>query len=133
MSLQTPARPLLVGVVEDDAAVLSSLEFALQAEGYRVCAFASASEAGASTDVLGCDCVVLDYAMPDLTGTQLLSRLRERGLTCPAIIIASNPHARCRRESQEAGAPVIEKPFTRGDLLGHIRRSLAANEERRLG
>lgn len=120
------SRPL-IAVVEDDAAVLNSLEFALQAEGYAVCAFGRATEALLSAEVMRADCLVLDYGMPDLTGVALLGQLRRRGLERPAIIIASNPHARCLQEAAEAGALVIEKPLTGEHLLDQIRRALTGS------
>jgi two-component system, LuxR family, response regulator FixJ len=131
-SLETGPRPL-VAVVEDDRAVLNSLEFALQAQGYHVCAFESAARAGDSDEIMESDCIVVDYAMPGLSGVELLAKLRTRGLTCPAIVIASNPHAKCRREVLAAGASLIEKPLIGDGLLGHIRRGLTASDERRLG
>jgi FixJ family two-component response regulator len=121
----TAVRPL-IAVVEDDVAVLNSLEFALQAEGYAVCGFERASDALASPAVMDADCLVLDYAMPDLNGIALLERLRARGLKQrPAIIIASNPPARCLQEAAAAGAPVVEKPLTGDRLLDEIRQALA--------
>lgn len=121
-----PKPSVLIGVVEDDPAVLHSLEFALQAEGYVVCAFLTAEAAKRSSDLLCADCVVLDYALPDATGVALLRALRQRGLGCPAIVIASNPTARCRRESRAAGAPLIEKPLMGEELSAEIRVALAA-------
>jgi DNA-binding response OmpR family regulator len=118
------ARRPLIAVVEDDPAVLNSLEFALQAEGYGVCAFQSAPDALASAKILNADCAILDYAMPELTGVALLIALRQRGFAGPALIIASNPPVRCRNEAAAVGAPVIEKPLTGDVLLGRIRLAL---------
>lgn len=121
-----PSEPeLLIGVVEDDPALLHSLEFALQAEGYAVCALATAEAASRSSDLAGAACLVLDYALGDATGVALLRALRRRGLSCPAILIASNPTAQCRRESRSVGAPLIEKPLIGPELSAAIRTALA--------
>ena len=125
-------RPL-IGVVEDDLAVLHSLEFALQAEGYAVWPFQNAEDASACADLLEADCVVLDYALPGTTGLDLLRSLRRRGMSCPAIVIASNPSAQCRRESHAADAPLIEKPLMGEDLSSGIRAALAASAVRNAG
>src|SRR5471030_1298348 len=114
----------LIAIVEDDRAVLNSLEFALQSEGYAVCGFERWTDAVASPEVLEADCLVADYAMPGLTGVALLDRLRANGLACPAIVIASNPGERCRREVQAAGALLVEKPLLGGALGAHIRAAL---------
>lgn len=114
----------LVAIVEDDPAVLRSLEFALEADGHAVCGYENALDARASDRIMGADCLILDYAMPHLSGTALLGTLRERGLKCPAIIIASNPTARCRLECEAAGAPLVEKPLIGPALGNHIREAL---------
>ena len=116
--------PRLIGVVEDDAAVLNSLEFSLQAEGYRVCAFTCAADVDVSQEILHADCLVIDFALPDRTGAALLRALRKRGMTCPAMIIASSPTARCRQEVGAVGAPLVEKPLMGPELIDHIRQAL---------
>jgi DNA-binding response OmpR family regulator len=123
------SRPkLLIGIVEDDDAVLHSLEFALQAEGYAVRPFRTAEDARGSAELLAADCIVLDYGLPGTTGVALLRALRQRGMGCPAILIASNPSAQCRRESDEVGAPLIEKPLMGEELSAGIRAALVASE-----
>ena len=106
----------LIAIVEDDAAVLHSLEFDLEAQGYAVCAFSRAAAAIGSPDILAADCLVIDYALPDGDGVALIRSLRRRGVQCPAIIIASNPTARSLLQAEAVGAPVIEKPLM-GDVL----------------
>ncbi len=118
-------RLSLIAIVEDDVAVLNSLEFALGAQGYAVCAFERALDALHSDEILGADCLLTDYALPDLDGAALLHALRSRGLTCPAIFIASSPTARCRQEALQAKAPLIEKPLLGENLYDQI-RSLTA-------
>jgi FixJ family two-component response regulator len=123
MSPRPAARPL-IAVVEDDPAVRNSLEFALGTHGFEVCAFERAADALDSPRVAAADCLVIDYALPDVHGVELLCRLRRRGVVCPAIIIASNPGQRCRREAEQAGAPIVEKPLMGGVLSEQIRSML---------
>jgi FixJ family two-component response regulator len=110
-------------VVEDDPAVLHSLQFTLETDGYRVCAFGHAAAALASPSLEQADCLVIDYGLPDLHGAALLVQLRSLGIKCPAIFIASNPTPACRRDIAAAGAPLIEKPLM-GNVLGDQIRSL---------
>lgn len=128
MGARQSNNPRLIGVIEDDPAVLNSLEFALQAEGYRVCAFTCAADADASQEILHADCLVIDFALPDRTGATLLLALRKRGMSCPAIVIASSPTALCREEVDALGAALVEKPLLGDELTGQIRRALATGE-----
>ncbi len=120
--MHSPVPPVgTIAIVEDDVAVLNSLEFALRTQGYRVLAFHRALDALHSQEIMRADCLLLDYGLPDLDGAALLCALRSRGLTRPAIFIASTPSERCRREAQQANAPLIEKPLLGEDLFDQIR------------
>ncbi len=125
MGPQQSDNSRLIGVIEDDPAVLHSLEFSLRAEGYGVCAFVDGADASDSVEILQADCLVIDYALPDGTGVDLLQALRQRGMTCPAIVIASNPTTFCRQAAGVAGAPLVEKPLMGDVLNGYIREALA--------
>jgi FixJ family two-component response regulator len=107
-------------VVDDDSALLSALEFALQAEGYRVrgCADAAAAMQVPAEQVA---CLVIDYKLPDIDGMDLAQRLRGAGVTAPMILITSNPDARCRARAARAGAVIVEKPLLGDGLLREIR------------
>ena len=105
---------LRVLVVGDDPAILSSLSFKLEAEGFEVLAIAI----GDVEDLLSCgsiceqDCVVLDCAMPVMDGFDVLQWLRDKRINAPAIMITASPEARVRAHALEAGfARVVEKPL----------------------
>ena len=110
----------LVVVVEDDAAVLNSLEFMLAAAGYRVLACADPAEAEAADGVAKASCLIIDYGLPDIDGLTLLHRLRQRGVSAPAVLIASTPSGQCRQAAREAGIPLFEKPLDGGSLSGWV-------------
>jgi len=114
------APPPCVLVVDDDDALLGALEFALRAEGYRVCGCANAETAlRAAADQLAC--LVIDYKLPDIDGMDLAQRLRNAGVTAPMILITSNPDARCRARAARDGAVIVEKPLLGDRLLREIR------------
>lgn len=115
-----PARRRNIAVVEDDVAVLHSLQFALETEGYEVQSFERAAEALAELDANRVDCLVVDYGLPDLDGAALIKTWRANGVTAPAIIIASNPTARCWRDAAEIEAPVLEKPLMGDELMDRL-------------
>jgi DNA-binding response OmpR family regulator len=114
------SSPPCILVVDDDPALLSALEFALQAEGYRVRSCADA-QAALQTPVEQLACLVIDYKLPEIDGMDLAGRLRRAGATAPLILITSNPDARCRTRAARGGAVIVEKPLLGDQLLRQIR------------
>ncbi|MEI9891833.1 MAG: response regulator [Caulobacteraceae bacterium] len=113
------AKPCVL-VVDDDAALLGALEFALQAEGYRVRSCSSADAAlHAGGDAPAC--LVIDYRLPGMDGMDLAAQLRSQGVVAPLILMTSNPDARCRAKAALGGAVIVEKPLLGDRLLGQIR------------
>ena len=73
----------LVCVVDDDESVRESLPDLLKELGFAACAFSSAEEFLASEFVATADCLLLDIAMPGMTGPELQRELRVRPATHP--------------------------------------------------
>jgi len=117
------ARRPLVAVVEDDRAVVNSLEFALGTEGYRVAAFFSA-QAYLTQAIPGVDCLVVDFRLPGMDGIQLLEELGRRGLLPPHVLIASNPGRKCREWAAAMAVPLVEKPFLDEALTERIKAAI---------
>ena len=111
----------LVGVVDDDEAVRDSLGFLLETAGLNVVTYSSAAQflSEASLDDLAC--LVVDQHMPELTGLQLIARLRGQGVTLPIALITGSPSADLIRLARELGvAGVLEKPLDDAALLAFI-------------
>ena len=90
----------LIVVVDDDEAVRDSLRFSFVIEGFAVRAFSSGQQLLAEMSLPAGDCFVVDQNMPGMSGLDLISNLRARNLTAPAILITSHPNcsgtrARC--------------------------------------
>ena len=115
------SAPLLL-LVDDDPAVLASLQFSLELEGFEVEAFDSAETLVAQAQLADPACLVIDYRLPGIDGLSLLRVLRERGETCPAVIITTNPTRSVRQRTADAGAILIEKPLLSDGLTVAIRR-----------
>lgn len=113
--------PLLL-LVDDDPAVLASLTFSLELEGFEVKAFDSGETVVAQANMAKPACLVLDYRLPGIDGLSLLRILRDRGETCPAVLITSNPTRTVRQRTADAGAILIEKPLLCDGLTVAIRR-----------
>jgi FixJ family two-component response regulator len=121
----------VVLVVDDDPAVLNSLKFSLQIEGFAVRAYASGSELLSDPDLPPRGCVVVDQKMPGMTGLDLVASLRARDVVLPAILITTNPSPAVRQRAAAAGVPVVEKPLL-GDALSRGIRDALSREDRPL-
>ena len=110
-------RPL-VSVVDDDESVRESLPDLLRQLGYSVRAFSSAEEFLASDCVRETRCLILDIAMPGMTGPALQQELRIRGQEIPIVFITAQADETVRPRSLEQGAvECLLKPFSDTALL----------------
>src|SRR5689334_25353568 len=82
-------RPL-VSVVDDDQSVRESLPDLLSMLGYRSEAYTSAEEFLASGMAVETACLILDVAMPGMTGPQLYRELTRLGQSMPTIFITAH-------------------------------------------
>lgn len=112
-------------IVEDDASLLAALTFALGADGFTVHGFAKAAPLLAAP--IHADCMVVDLRLPDCDGLSLVARLRERGVSTPAILTTTNPDERTRRAAMESGVQIVEKPLVTGELRRWIDKLIASN------
>jgi two-component system response regulator FixJ len=113
-----------VAVVDDDDAVRDSLQFLLEAAGFPVAAFESAAQFLNEANFEDLSCLVVDQHMPDQTGLQLVTRLRQRGAHMPIALITGSPSPDLFRLASELGvARVMEKPLNDDALLRFIQCS----------
>jgi FixJ family two-component response regulator len=105
-------RPL-VSVVDDDESVRESLPDLLRELGYSVRAFSSAEEFLASDCVGETRCLILDIALPGMTGPALQRELTIRGQEIPIVFITAQADETLRARSIEQGAvECLFKPFS---------------------
>lgn len=120
-------RPL-VAVVDDDQAVREALPDLLREFGCAACAFASAGELLASDELGRASCLILDIAMPGMTGLELQRELRVRGYRTPVIFITARADAAIRaRAADEGAADVLLKPFSDTALLAALTAALGTS------
>jgi two-component system, LuxR family, response regulator FixJ len=112
----------VIYVVDDDSDVLGSLRFLLETDGFDVRTFRSGA-ALLNGDVAGkIDCYVIDYKMPVMSGLDLASRLRNRDVSTPIILITGYPDERIREKAAAAGIHhVLLKPHLEESLVTRIR------------
>jgi len=109
----------VVALVDDDLAVLDSLKFLLEAAGYTVAAYSSATEFladGTSPP----SCLIVDQHMPVMSGLELIAHLRHQSASFPVLMITGNPSASIVARANQLGAAVLEKAPAEADLLSFI-------------
>jgi FixJ family two-component response regulator len=110
----------VVLVVEDDLAVLNSLTFSLEIEGFKVHGHAAGEELLNAENLADCDCFVIDQKLPGMSGLELIAKLRDRHIDTPAILITSHPSSWLRKRAEKADVPIVEKPLLGNTLLDRI-------------
>lgn len=115
----------LVAVVDDDESVRESLPDLLKEFGFAARAFSSAEEFLASDSVEEIRCLILDIAMPGMTGLDLQRELKRRGHQIPIIFVTAQRDETVRAQAFEQGAAkFLLKPFSDTELLSALNAAL---------
>jgi len=117
----------LVSVVDDDESVRESLPDLLREFGFRAETFASAEEFLASESLAQTRCLLLDIAMPGMSGPSLQEELARQRRSIPIVFITANADENLRPQLLESGAvECLFKPFTESALLAAVTLALRA-------
>ncbi len=120
-------RPLIT-VVDDDESVRESLPDLLNEFGFDARTFSSAEDFLASESVDETKCLVLDVAMPGMTGPDLQRELALRNQEVPIVFITAHRDAATRLRLIAQGAvECLFKPFEPNDLLRALNAALRAS------
>jgi FixJ family two-component response regulator len=120
-------RPL-VSVVDDDESVRESLTDLLRVLGYSVRAFSSAEDFLASDCVGKTRCLILDIAMPGMTGPDLQQELTVRGQDIPIVYITAQADETVLSSSLEQSAVAcLFKPFSDTALFEALNAAFRVN------
>ena len=115
----------LVSVVDDDESVRESLPDLLRQFGFAVAAFSSAEAFLASESVGETSCLVLDIAMPGMSGPDLQQELTRLRQEIPIVFITANADRTVRRDVLAQGAvECLLKPFSETALLDALTTAL---------
>jgi FixJ family two-component response regulator len=115
----------LISVVDDDESVRESLPDLLNEFGFEAQTFSSAEEFLASDSVARTNCLVLDVAMPGMTGPELQQELKLRQHSMPIVFITAQRDATVRpRLIAEGAVDCLFKPFEPTDLLQALNNAL---------
>jgi len=114
--------PDIVHVIDDDEAVRQSLEFLLKSADIGVRTYESAVAFLEELDEKTSGCLVTDVRMPQMSGLELLQRVRKTHPDLPVIVITGHGDVSLAVEAMKAGAAdFLEKPFDDEALLGAVR------------
>ena len=124
----------LVSVVDDDESVRESLPDLLRVCGFLVQAFSSAEDFLASEVVGQTECLILDIAMPGMTGPALQQELTRRRQEIPIVCITARRDETVRPRLLAQGAvECLFKPFGEAALLDAVRAALRPPYRRHAG
>ena len=119
-----PNSPL-ISIVDDDESVRESLPDLIREFGYSVDAFSSAEEFLESDSLHRTSCLILDIAMPGMSGPELQRELKTRRPEIPIVFITAHIDETDRPRLLEAGAiDCLYKPFSEVDLLNAVNAAL---------
>jgi FixJ family two-component response regulator len=112
-------------VVDDDEAVRDSLRNLMESEGFEVRAFSNGHDLLSEASLPAIGCLVVDYHMPAMNGLELVSALRGRGVSIPAILITGNPTKYVRDRAAAIAVLVVEKTRLGSYLLDCVHEAFA--------
>ena len=115
-------EPIAVHIIDDDEAQRDALSALMDAAGYSVAAYPSATAFLERLPALRSGCVVTDVQMPDMTGLELLRRLQDRVAQFPVIVLTGHADVSMAVEALKNGAcDFIEKPLDSLAMLTAVR------------
>src|SRR5690348_5622699 len=119
---------LLVAVVDDDESVREALPDLLREFGFAARAFSSAEEFLSSDSVGQTKCLILDVAMPGMSGLDLQRELSRREEQIPVIFISGQRDEAIRQQAFKQGAVnFLYKPFSDITLLDALNAVIRLN------
>jgi two-component system response regulator FixJ len=111
-----------VAVVDDDEAVLDSMQVLLEAEGYAVRTYRSGRQFLGDRGRGGCGCLLLDLHLPDMSGVQVVEALARAADGPPILCVTGAADAVEKQRAIRAGArAVLDKPVEARTLFGAVR------------
>lgn len=113
-------------VLDDDPAVLQSLRFLLETNGFRVRTFSAAVTLLTSIDPDDVDCLVIDYKLPHMDGLDVAVRLRQQNVAAPIVLITGYPDQHMAENAAAAGIDcILFKPHLDDSLALRVREAIS--------
>jgi two-component system, LuxR family, response regulator FixJ len=130
MASETAAPQPVVHIIDDDEGLRESLAFLLRSAALEVRSFESAKTFLDALPDASVGCVITDIRMPDMSGIDLLRRLKELKIGVPVIVITGHGDIALAVEAMKIGAAdFFEKPFDDDLLVASVRAALRQQED----
>jgi CheY-like chemotaxis protein len=115
----------IIAVVDDDKGFRDALQLFLRTFAFHVEAFASGDDFLRSSRLDAVGCVVLDLAMPEMSGLEVQQQLAARGLQIPIVFVTAHRDEHLGQRASAAGAlAVLRKPVDDEELVRLVREAL---------
>jgi FixJ family two-component response regulator len=115
---------ILVAVVDDDESVRESLQGLLTELGFGAITFPTAADFLESGVADKAQCLILDIAMPGMSGPELRRELVTRGYSIPTIFISAHAEFASKPDIREVAVDCLTKPFSDTALFEALKRAL---------
>jgi len=130
MASENAAAQPVVHIIDDDEGLRESLAFLLRSAALEVRSFESAKAFLEVLPDVALGCVITDVRMPDMSGIELLRRLKELKIGVPVIVITGHGDIALAVEAMKIGAAdFFEKPFDDDLLVASVRAALRQQED----
>jgi FixJ family two-component response regulator len=118
------SKKVLISIVDDHQCFREALEALMMSMGYEVAGFGSAEDYLASDCVARTSCLISDWQMPGMSGTDLHERLIAEGYRIPVIFVTAACFESQGSRMLNAGAlGVLPKPFDTKALIEHLNKA----------
>lgn len=125
------ANEPVVHVIDDDASVRESLAFLLDCSDIPTRTYESAVQFLKAVPTMEHGCVITDVRMPEMSGLELVDRLKALGIADPVIVITGHADVPMAIQALHSGvSDFIEKPFSDEAILIAVRTALARQQSR---
>lgn len=115
----------VVHIIDDDAAVRDAVGLLLGTEGFEVHTYPSAPAFLKAISAQKDGCVVTDVRMPEMTGIDLIARMKSDRIAMPVIVLTAHADVPLAVEAMKLGAiDLLEKPFEDDALLAAVETAL---------
>ena len=119
-------------LIEDEAAIVRYLERGLREEGHQVESAATGEDGIALALSEEIDLVIIDIGLPGLDGHQVLTAIREKKGSLPALMLTARGDVSSKVRALDAGADdYIVKPFSFAELAARMRSAMRRGDQRR--
>ncbi len=117
-------------LADDEKELVSALVVILKHSNYTVDAVYNGTDALDYALTGDYDGIILDIMMPGMDGTEVLKKIREKGLSTPVLFLTAKTEVDDRIKGLDLGADdYLPKPFDTGELLARIRAMLRRKED----